>query len=590
MAASRLFGLNLGMQTVSVAEFRATGEGLALAGWKTEGLIADPSADATRMAQIESAVSEARQALHISKRTKMAAVLPSQSVIVRFARLPGTTEQDVHQIIPFEAQQNIPFQLEEVVWDYQIVGQGSDGSWDVLISAIKTDQLSDTVASLGAAGVSPSSITVAPVALFNAFRYNYPEAYEGATVLIDIGARTTNVLCIEGNRFFSRTIPVGGNSMSAAIAKEIKQDVTLAEHLKIEKGFVGLGGAYAEPDDATAARISKVIRNTMTRLHTEVARSISFYRQNQGGAAPARVLLAGGAAQLPYTIEFFNEKLQLPVEYFNALRKVSVASPALAAIVGEKVHMLGEVVGAALQAQGTCEAKINLRPPELVREQDLAARKPFFVMAAALLILALGAWCGYYAYAVDFAKQKLEAVKAEIDGDANAGLKRFAGKIDEAIAEQRAIEKAAAPLVRLPTDRSAWAEVMDTLGASLPARFIWVTTLSPIEGRVVVESEAASEAATTVPATARANRRTANQPEQPSEIAITEIEITGLYLQNPPNAKAQGIIDEFVNNLAKSPVFTNVGAHSVIKRMTPNGQQWAYDYTIKLKLTHPIAK
>ena len=73
-------------------------------------------------------------------------------------------------------------------------------------------------------------------------------------------------------------------------------------------------------------------------------------------------------------------------------------------------------------------------------------------------------------------------------------------------------------------------------------------------------------------------------------MAITEIEINGLYLQNPPNTKAQGIIDEFVNNLAKSPIFTEVGAHSVTKRMTPNGQQWAYDYSLKLKLTNPIAK
>ena len=137
------------------------------------------------------------------------------------------------------------------------------------------------------------------MALSNAFRYNYSEL-TGCSLLIDIGARTTNLIFIENKRVFSRSIPVGGSTISAAIAKELKQDITLGEKLKIEKGLVGFGGNYAEPDDPGEAKISKIIRNTMTRLHAEIARSISFYRQNQsGGLRPARFC---AVARLPFRI------------------------------------------------------------------------------------------------------------------------------------------------------------------------------------------------------------------------------------------------------------------------------------------------
>ncbi len=165
-------------------------------------------------------------------------------------------------------------------------------------------------------GIKAGTIDVAPMALYNAFRYSY-ETQSGCSLLIDVGARTTNLIFIEGQRAFTRSIPIGGNSVSAAIAKEFHQDITVAERLKLEKGFVGLGGSYAEPEDPTEAKVSKIARNTLTRLHSEIARSISFYRQNQGGGQPVRAYLCGGTVSMPYTLEFFNEKLHMPVEFFN---------------------------------------------------------------------------------------------------------------------------------------------------------------------------------------------------------------------------------------------------------------------------------
>ena len=577
--SNRIFALNLGMQTVGMAEFRqGDNGGLTLINAKSVELIIDPAADATRPAQIESAVAELRGALGAPAKVSAAVVLPSQSVFCRFVKLPGGSPDDVEQIIGFEAQQNVPFPIDEVVWDHQILGDARNGSWDVGLVAIKSDQLAEIVASVRKGGVTPNIIDAAPMALYNAFRFSYPDL-QGASLLVDMGARTTNLIFIEGARLFSRTIPVGGNAVSAAVAKEFKQDITLAERLKIEKGFVGLGGAYAEPEDPTVAKISKVIRNTMTRLHAEIARSISFYRQSQGGHAPVRAFLCGGSVSLPYMAEFFGEKLQIPIEHFNPLGNVTVSSAGVAGELSARVHAIGELVGSGLRLAGACPVEINLRPRELVREQTLSKRKPFLLLAAACVLAAVGSWCAYYYQAESITRTKLAEVTSMV-----SGLKDLAGKLDSVAAERKKLEADIAPLLVAADERSAWMAILDELGKNLPPKFIWVTGIEPLSGGKPVGGDPQGSAGST----AAKPQPPGGKPQGPP--SIDALQISGLYLSNPPNAQEARIIDEFVEKLQKSTVFKiEPNAKIVTQRTTPDGQSWAYGYTLVLPLAKPIA-
>ena len=581
---SRIFSANLGMQTVSLAEFMVLPNGgLALVGWQTEELMVDPAADATRPAQLESALSELRNRMGIPKRALASVVLPSQAVFSRFVRLPGASASDVEEIIGFEAQQNVPFPIDEVVWDHQIMGEQRDGNWDVVLVAIKSDQLAEVVASVNKAGFKPIFIDAAPVALYNAFRFNYSDV-GGSSLLLDLGARTTNVIFIEGNRLFSRTIPVGGSTLSNAIAKEFKQDITLAERLKIEKGFVGLGGAYAEPDDPLVGKISKVIRNSLTRLHAEVARSVSFYRQNQGGSPPVRAYLAGGTVQLPYMLEFFTEKLQIPVEYFNALRNVSLTNPALAESLSSRAHCLGEVVGAALRQAGSSPIEINLRPATLIREQELEKRKPLLVMASICALASVGVWQAFHLKTFEITQGKLAQLTGEVQN-----LQNLANQIEAVLKEQKALESEAAPLIAGARQRSAWLAILDELGQRLPSRFIWVTGITPLTGGKPAKVFADGQQTTTASAPLEPTIPGQNERVSQQENAIDALEISGLYLANPPNEKEQRIIDEFVSRLQQSPMFKiEADAKVVTQRTTPDGTRWAYGYTIVLPLAEPI--
>ena len=246
--------------------------------------------------------------------------VPAQSVFARFVKLPALDAAKIDKIIAFEAQQNVPFPIDEVVWDYQLVGGGLGEQIQVVIVAIKRDLLDDINNAVEETGLRTRIVDVASMALYNAFRYSYPDMGD-CSLLLDIGARTTNVLFIEPGRFFLRSIPLGGSAITAAIAREFNESFAAAETRKKRDGFVGLGGAYAEPADPDIARVSKIARSTMTRLHAELMRSVTHYRAQQQGNRPARIFLCGGGAGMPYMREFFPREISGADRVFQSVAK-----------------------------------------------------------------------------------------------------------------------------------------------------------------------------------------------------------------------------------------------------------------------------
>jgi len=579
----KIFALDLGMQTIGLAEF-ATNDtgGITLNRFASTELMVDPAADATRAEQIRISVQQLRTELSARGRDKTSYCLPSQSVFTRFVKIPGSAAEQVTNIIRFEAQQNVPFPIDEVTWDFQIMGKPRNGNLDVALVAIKADQLSAINGVVQGKAPPPDFIDVAPMALYNAFRFNY-SGLQGSSLLVDIGSRTTNLIFVEDDRAFSRSIPIGGNAISAAVAKEFNLDITTAENLKKDKGFVSLGGAYADPADPVEAKISKLVRNTLTRLHAEISRSISFYRANQGGTQPVRCLLCGGTVSLPYMKEFFSEKLQLPVEFFNPLQNVTVASEDVARAIEGKVHTLGEVVGIALRATGPCPVQINLRPPAVLREQDLNRRKPFLIMAAASLFLALGAWWLYFTQANTVKAEVLTGVQGEVQK-----LQKIAKEFDDIKADQDALEGTVKQLLAATTESNAWTQIIDELGDRLPHRFVWVTEIVPLSGTKIVgmsdqKSEGGASSGNDSPASAPPARPGQNAAQQGM---IDAIQVKGLYLDNPNQAK---LIDDYVASLQQSSVFSIPDASkAVTTRSTPDGETWAYGYTLKLPLKTPL--
>src|SRR3954468_19414272 len=237
---NRILSLNFGTQTIGLAEFQAGKDGgLVLTNYQTTELLADPAVDSTRLGQAKVSIGELIAARGL-KGAKVNYAVSAQSVFTRFVKLPSVGEEQVEQIVGFEAQQNVPFPIDEVVWDYQLVDQGNSAEVEVVLVAIKADLLDEINDAVEAPGFQTAIVDVSPMALYNAYRYNYSDVTD-CTLLIDIGARTTNLIFIEPRKVFSRSIPIGGTKVTEAIAKDFGEAFAAAETRKKNDGFVSLG-------------------------------------------------------------------------------------------------------------------------------------------------------------------------------------------------------------------------------------------------------------------------------------------------------------------------------------------------------------
>ncbi len=582
---ARLITLNLGSQTIGLAEFRAVHGGLVLVNYRLRETPLDPETGQRRdphLALHETAgvIREMMREMQIHHGQVNYAV-PAQSVFVRFVKLPALDAAQVDKVIAFEAQQNVPFPIHEVVWDYQLVSGGLGEQIQVVIVAIKRDLLDEINHAVEETGLQTRIVGVASTGLYNAFRYSYPDTGD-CSLLLDIGARTTNILFFEPGKFFLRSIPLGGSAITAAIAREFNESFAAAETRKKRDGFVGLGGAYAEPADPNVTRVSKIARSTMTRLHAELMRSVTHYRAQQQGNRPARIYLCGGGAGMPYMREFFHEKFQVPIEFFNPLQNVTVSESSPMQDVARSAHLLGELVGLALRSVTICPVELNLRPATVARRQDLEKRRPFFIAAAACILFALLGWSAYYTRAAQVAQQTAQALRQKNDTMqvAEAQLEKLKKQIT-------ALDNTATPLITAVNDRNFWPQILEQLNSRLPESDIWITELAATSGGKLlgVSEKRAGEAAPTPPPTSAGPK---GKTAAAAANVIDGINVRGLYLWNP---KQQEIVVDYLRNLANSPLFAvdaKTPERFIKSNSLPNDSEWAFPYELQLTLRKPV--
>src|SRR5436309_5621762 len=581
-APSRLITLNIGSQTIGLAEFRVIQGRLVLLNYRFRETPLDPATGQRLEAHValhETALvlREMMHEMHIHRADVNYAV-SAQSVFARFVKLPALDAEKIDKIIAFEAQQNVPFPMDQVIWDYQLVGGGMGEQIQVVIVAIKRDLLDEINNAVEETGLRTRILGVASMGLYNAFCYNYTDL-QGCSLLVDIGARTTNVLFIEPGRIFSRSLPLGSSAITASIAKEFGESFAAAETRKNRDAFVALGGA-AEPDDPNIGRLSKIAGSTMTRLHAEFMRSITHYRAQQQGDRPVRIFLCGGGAGMPNMREFFHEKFELPVEFFNPLQNVSVSEST--PDTTRSVHLLGELVGLALRSVIVCPMEINLLPAGVVRRQDLEKRRPFFIAAAACILLALLGWSAYYTRAAQVAQQTARAM-----GQKNDSMHGAETQLDKLKKQITALDNIATPLITAVNDRNFWPQILEDLNTRLPEADIWITELAATSGgKLLGAPEKRAGETTPVP-----TLTVAGSPAKGGAATgkgIDGILVRGLYLYNP---KQQEIVVDYLRNLAKSPFFVidpKIPERVIKSSSVPNDMEWAFPYELQLTLRKPV--
>lgn len=578
-AAPKVIAVDLGTSTIKFAEF-AIGRGgaLTLLRFGVSDLGLDPNKEEDRSKFITPALAKLFKD-HGVKGREVVVSISGQSVFMRFVKLPPVDSAQVEQVVAFEAQQNVPFPINEVTWDYQMMpNRGSGTEAEAVIVAIKKDVLEAEVGAVEQIGCKIKQVDIAPFALLNAFRYSEPQTDE-CSLIIDIGARSTNLVFVEKSSFWIRNVPIAGNQISQSICNELQEPFMAAETLKKGKGFVSLGGVYADPDDADAARISKLIRSTMTRLHVDINRSIAHYRATLGGSAPKRVFLTGGSSQLPYLDLFIADKLSLPVAYFNPLRNVSLAKTLNVQQVQQNHCYTAELVGLALRETGSCPAEVTLDAPSLAARADKKKKQPYFYAALVAWVI-LFVCLALYEYQQIVLANQVTAQLKEKTGALPALSSQIAGLSKQEDALQNTFDR----LVRLGTQRDSWQSILNGLNDKIPEG-VWITEIVPqLETTRAVQT--GGKGKTPPPP--------ATGPNAPAPDQIVALNITGLYHSN----NRTEIVDpnqlrEYIFALADLPYFDidkkNISGTLTSYTTAGSNNDFAQKFSIHLKLKEPIS-
>jgi type IV pilus assembly protein PilM len=537
MAFPRILAVDFGATAVRLVEIGPDGRGRPIVLATSEEEIAFDPAKTADFFPLYSQALSAAVGRFPSKTRACHLCLGGPATFARILKVPAADPSKVSSMIGFEAQQTVPA-IEQALWDYQVLPSPQAGEVEALILAIKRETVEEMSAAAASAGLKPQTATLAPAALLNSFLYNYPEA-TGCHLILEIGARATTILLSEGTRMFVRVVPLGGGAVTQAIMADLQESFAGAEILKKAKGFIHLGGAYEDSLDAATARISKLARGVLTRLLAEVERSITFFRSQQGGSKPSQIWLAGGGVTLGYTDLFFQEKLRLPVQFFQPFRRLHLPAGPGASAALKNFTSWGVAVGAALQSLPDVPIRINvLGAVGHAQAQKNRDRPAFLVGAVALAgLLLLPGVHGFWQATQSSRMLVAETEKVE---QASQALQKVEAENQKFLDEIKQQELA----LQLERERLRWPTLLEELKRHSP-KGLWITGL-----KILAEDSGPEP----LPPGGKA-----------SAPVVPKLEITGMFETRSEKADAEAVAN-FQSALEGGGILQNV---SVIEREAP---------------------
>ena len=527
--------------------------------------------------------------------------LPVQSSFLRLSKLPPIlgSNKAIARIVEFEARQSVPYSMDEVEWNYQLMRHEweekrmetqEDGTslevteshedFEALFVAVKNENITEYTDVIADSGKDILSVNIAPIPLYNAAKATQIKDNE-CVLLLNIGSKSSSLIISDFNRIFIRSVPIAGHTITQQIAKEFGIKFEEAEALKQRHGFVALGGAYEEPESELAATISKISRNVMTRLHGEISRSINVWRAQHNGNAPTKVLLAGGGSTMQYTTEFFNEKLRMPVEYLNAFGLININPVLDRKTLQASASMCQSMIGMALHSIGSCPVDISLIPRQIKKQYELDARKPYFYASAValiscLLISVVGIL--QVKYFEDNRVQKIEADVKRAETQVNK-IKGMKGELDRLSGDY---EQSANFL----KTRDQFGSLLRTLQNSIPNDRMWLIAFEPI-----IEQESETSGGSEADLKDDGKERdpdTQITPEQFSSLREIKKLRLGGYIWRGDNLNKKedrDVVKEFCKKLEDSGIFLSVHPDS-----RPEGSSNLSHFEIVLELKEVIKK
>ncbi len=410
------------------------------------------------------------------KKERVLVALPGHASFSRFIKLPAFDPKKLDEMVRFEAQQQIPFPIAEVNWDYALVEREyePDEDREVGLFAVKKDVVYGFIGDLQLSGLDPDTITVAPLSIYNFVCYD-TELPEKATVVLDIGWDHTDLVVIDGERYWIRNLALNGYDLTKAIATRLKIPFGEAERLKRE-------AAQAKDSRKLYQATELVLKDFVAEIH----RSIGFYKaQNKDRQVQiGQILLLGSGSKLPNIRPFFQKELGYPVETIRRLSRLTLdvdVNVDEVELLKEHLPTFAVAFGLGIQGCGEAVNNINLLPHEIQQQKALEKKKPLVAVAVALLYVLFG-----LAYAMGSSTLKgIDAVLAE----ANSKLSRLRRSERERAAamDVAGLEERVARLAALTSQRTLVLEMLNKLAGALPKNNGALAEITPEQRNVLAQ-------------------------------------------------------------------------------------------------------
>jgi type IV pilus assembly protein PilM len=318
--AKSLVGLDIGSSAVKAVELKPAGKAFKVAAFGSEVVPPDSIVDG---AIIDGGVvAEAIRRLFTGggiKTKDVAASLSGNAVIVKKITLPVMSETELAESIYWEAEQYIPFDIQDVNLDYQILDRGDTGkgTMDVLLVAAKKEKIADYTGVIAQAGRSAVVVDVDAFALQNAYEVNYGIEPGAVVALLNAGASATNINILNGDQsVFTRDISIGGNAYTEALQKELNLPFDLADQLKRGLPVDGVTFEEARP----------VLRAVSENVMLEIQKTFDFFKATAASDRIDRIMLSGGASRAEGFTEMLSDRFDAPVEGLDPFKRVAFDS------------------------------------------------------------------------------------------------------------------------------------------------------------------------------------------------------------------------------------------------------------------------
>jgi type IV pilus assembly protein PilM len=342
-------GLDIGSSAVKAVELKPTGKGFRVAAYGEEPVPADAIVDGAIIdaGSVADAIRRVFDGNKAFKTKDVCASLSGNAVIVKKITLPVMTENELAESIYWEAEQYIPFDIQDVNLDYQILdpgtGANSRGSMDVLLVAAKKEKIADYTNVIAQSGRTPIIVDVDAFALQNAFEVNYGLEPGRVVVLLNAGASAININILQGDQsVFTRDISMGGNAYTEAVQKELDLPFESAEQLK--RGI--------PVDGATFEEAQPVLHAVTENVLLEIQKTFDFFKASASTDQIDRIMLSGGASRVDGFHQMVQERFNAPVEDFDPFRAVTWDAKKLGGDAATMASTAAVAVGLALRKVG----------------------------------------------------------------------------------------------------------------------------------------------------------------------------------------------------------------------------------------------